>query len=132
MPDGYVDILSYTAQGDACLILPTLNHAINIWPIVRTMFREAHNERDLALTKTGIVCKDTQTVLKLWVPYDVDPTMPMDYPHDFAWHCKYLSVWYSPREVRHIVERRRRDFSVRDWGDVEASRVISERAGRGA
>lgn len=132
MLDGYLDLVSETSHGDTCLVLPTLLHALAVWPIVRTMFSERHDELDLAFTKTAIVCKDTQTVLKLWVPYGLDPTMPMDYPHAFAGHCLYMSVWYTRKELRPIIADRRTSFSIRERGDIEATRAIYKRAGRRA
>ena len=132
MPDGYLDLVSYTAHGDTCLVLPTLGHAVAIWPVVRTMFRERHDERDLALTKASIVCKDTQTVMRLWVPYERDPTMQMDYPIAFGDYCTYLSVWYTPKELKRIADARLTSFRGRERGQIEATRALYKRAGRRA
>lgn len=83
---GFMDVLSLSAQQDTCLVLPSLRHAIELWPKYREALTEVHNGR-LHRTKTGVALFKTKTLLRLWVPYERDPTMPMDWPRlreDFA------------------------------------------------
>ena len=76
---GVIDILSISALRDTCVVLPTLKHAIALWPKYRKVIQESHGERNVVLTKTSVVMARTKTALRLWVPYSRDPTMPLDW-----------------------------------------------------
>lgn len=74
------DVISETLQRDTAVVLPTLPHAIHWKAILNQAFKE-HVPNDLLnLTKTAIVCRATATVMRLWVPYAREPTMPLDRP----------------------------------------------------
>lgn len=72
------DVLTVGSQRDACVVLPNLQSALHWWPKIVTMFEEAHGPDNLRRTKTAIVMR--RTVVRLWVPYEKEPTMPMDTP----------------------------------------------------
>lgn len=73
---GMQDILSYGSSEDTCLVLPTLRHAVAIWPDVIAMFKDRHS--DIVTTRTALISRSSRTFLRLWVPYDREPTMPAD------------------------------------------------------
>lgn len=79
---GVMDIISIASQRDTILLLPTLNHAVEVgwWKVLGTAFSERHGEQWITQTRTNIVMRRTHTTLSLWVPYVREPTMPMDIP----------------------------------------------------
>lgn len=103
---GVMDVISISAQHDTCLVLPTLRHAIALWPRYFTAVEDRHvwaiggGHRPFKATqrtKTAIVMTDTKTALRLWVPYQRDPTMPMDWEINRR-HYILISP-YSRRDV---------------------------------
>lgn len=74
---GFCDLASISAQRDTCLVLPTLSHAFWLWLYYREFCCEYHNP--FYKTKTGVAFQDTRTQLRLWVPYEREPTMVMDF-----------------------------------------------------
>lgn len=77
---GVLDVVSISAQRYTCLVLPTLEHAISLWPYYQWAVTDAHPNH-YHKTKTAIGMTDTKTILRLWVPYTLQPTMPMDWDH---------------------------------------------------
>lgn len=75
---GFVDLASISAQRDTCLVLPTLSHAFWLWLYYREFVAERHLGH-FYKSKTSLVMQDTHTILRLWVPYEREPTMPMDW-----------------------------------------------------
>lgn len=84
------DVLSIGTQRDSCVVLPTLNHAAYWWPRIHDMF--ADRQRVMRV-KTGLVLQQSHMIIRLWVPYNLDPTAPMDFEHDFVYYCDYLLLW---------------------------------------
>lgn len=76
---GYADLASISAQRNTCLVLPTLSHAIALWPLYREYVQSKHKYTHSA--RTGLAMQDTRTMLRLWVPYEREPTQPMDNPY---------------------------------------------------
>jgi hypothetical protein len=74
---GFMDLRSHAALHDTCLVLPSLNHAFHLWLYYREFAVEGH--KSFYKTKTGVALRDTRTQLRLWVPYEREPTMPMDH-----------------------------------------------------
>ena len=85
-----MDVVSIASHRNTCLVLPTLGHAVALWPRYRAL---VHSKMEyLASTKTLLLLRDTHTVLRLWVPYEREPTMPMDQPvarHGFKFVSPY-------------------------------------------
>jgi len=107
--EGILDVISQAAYRDTCYVLPTLNHAIEWWRVVRTAAVEIHEEANpgcVAHTETACIFRCNNRVLRYWVPYERDPTKPMDFPHEFKFHCDYMSPWFYPREMKDLVEFR--------------------------
>jgi hypothetical protein len=75
-----LDVISYSAQRDTIVVLPTLRHAIHWWPIIIQAGKDTH--KHCTNTRTAVIFQDTHTIIRLWVPYARQPTMPMDYPAD--------------------------------------------------
>ncbi len=88
---GFLDIVSYFSQRDCCVVMPSLKHAIYFWPQITEYIKLRHGgDKYVVNTRTAVVSRRTQTALRLWVPYEPDPTMPMDFEHDFKYRCDYL------------------------------------------
>lgn len=99
----FMEVYSMVLYKDACVVLPTFDHALVYWPIYRTMFRDMHDVDMVGTTKTAIVSKRTHTALRLWVPYTRDPTMPMDFHGDmFRERCDFVSPYYTTKELKRI------------------------------
>ena len=77
-----LDVISIGAQRDTIVVLPTLPHAIHWWPIIQQAFANNQKRIPPTNTRTAIVCRETKTSTRLWVPYAREPTMPMDIIHD--------------------------------------------------
>lgn len=84
MTTSVLDVVSVGAQRDCIVVLPTLPHALRWWPVVIGAIKTHHREGTVHVTRTAVVCKDTKTVTRLWVPYAREPTMPMDVVRDRA------------------------------------------------
>lgn len=76
-----LDVISISAQRDAIVVLPTLRHAIHWWPRIIVAAKDKHGSKAIT-TRTAIVFHDTKTLVRLWVPYGREPTMPMDIARD--------------------------------------------------
>lgn len=76
---GVMDVVSAANEQNAVLVLPTLRHAIALWPRYREAFKDRHGPL-ARMTKTAVALGTTGTTLRLWVPYARDPSMPMDHP----------------------------------------------------
>jgi hypothetical protein len=87
-----LDTVSLSAQHDTVVVLPTHRHAIALWPEYIRAIRERHDEA-VTNTRTAIIMHRTRTVLRLWIPYNRDPSMPMDVERerrDFVMVTPYL------------------------------------------
>lgn len=76
---GVMDVVSLAAQHDTCVVFPTHQHAIDLWPRYRQAVIDRHGRPYVKPTKTAIYMGRTGTTLRLWIPYDREPTQPMDY-----------------------------------------------------
>jgi len=97
---GILDTVSLLANHDVSYVLPTLDHALAWWRIVRTAINETHGVHCVTNTKTACVTRCNHRALRLWVPYERDPEMPMDFPHRFRHLCDFVSPYYTRREMR--------------------------------
>jgi hypothetical protein len=86
----FSDILSVGTQRDACVVLPTLDHAVYWWPRVYDMFSDRQN---VIRTKTGLALKGSHTAIRLWTPYAHEPTQPFDFIHPDVFTYDYLLLW---------------------------------------
>jgi len=77
---GFLDVASISAQRNTCIVLPTLGHALDLWPLYQVFVIRQHPNH-FHRTKTAVSFTDTKTFLRLWVPYAKEPTMPMDWAH---------------------------------------------------
>ena len=102
MPDGFIDIVGAFAQRDVCLVLPSLEHAVWWWPEYQECIARRHGIDWINFTKTNIISKKTHTSLRLWVPYSLDPTMPMDFIHAHVFRVEYMSTYYTGRELHEV------------------------------
>lgn len=90
-----VDVLSVSALRDSCVVLPTLEHAVEWWNRVKLMIDNA--EPNCLHTRTAIVRRRSNTALRLWVPFE-RRDMPMDFDHNFVYRCDYLLLYgLSPK-----------------------------------
>lgn len=85
------DVLSLSAQRDCCVVLPTLDHAVRWWDQIKQMIEAT--EPDTLHTKTAIIRRRSGTALRLWVPYSLDPTFPMDFIHEDVFRFDYLCLF---------------------------------------
>lgn len=74
---GLLDVRSSAWQQHTCLVLPTLGHALDLWPLYVAVTARGHSGTQT--TKTILIMRDTHTYLRLWVPYEREPTQPMDW-----------------------------------------------------
>lgn len=102
---GYLDVYSHAIRRDTCIVFPNLDIAIPTWLILRTMMAEKLTVGNVTITKTSVVDRFHHTALRMWVPYEADPTQPMDFPHKFKYNCDYMSMFYTSKELRRIAER---------------------------
>jgi hypothetical protein len=98
---GVLDVVSMVNNHDTAFVLPTLQH-IDLWRVVRTAVNEIHGKDCVTNTKTACVLRCNHKALRLWVPYEPDPTMPMDFRHKFVFFCDYVSPFYYPNELRRL------------------------------
>ncbi len=84
------DVLSVATRHDACVVLPTLLHATYWWPRVQDMMED---RQEVKRTKTSLFLNGSKTIVRLWVPYSLDPTMPMDFIHEAVFTFDYLLLW---------------------------------------
>jgi hypothetical protein len=99
---GVLDVISISTQGRACLVLPTLQHAIALWPKYTEALEERYGEGRIRRTKTArIMPLSRGATLRLWVPYERDPTMPMDY-----WELRSGWQMVSPYLARDVLPER--------------------------
>lgn len=87
---GMLDVRSWSTTHDACVVLPTIEHAIEWWPRIQEML---HATQPIIRTKTSINMSKSYTSLRLWVPYGLTPTQPMDFIHPFVFQCDYLLLF---------------------------------------
>jgi hypothetical protein len=95
-----LDIVSIASQvSHVCLVLPTLDHATALWPVFLGAIRDRHGGKLFMKTsKTSTFMFATQTVLRLWVPYEREPTMWMDWHHE---RSQFITVSvYSRKDGR--------------------------------
>lgn len=94
------DCLSIAAQQDCVFILPTLPHAIVLWKSMLDAAVDRYTEEELHRAKTHIFFRPTGKVMRLWVPYEREPTMYMDserWRKERAW---YYMTPYHRGDVR--------------------------------
>lgn len=90
------DVLSVTAnKRDCCIVLPTLEHATEWWPRVQDMMED---RQTVKRSKTSLYLMQTHNIVRLWVPYSLDPTMPMDFIHEGVFEFDYLLLWGLSRK----------------------------------
>jgi hypothetical protein len=87
-----LDVLSAGTRRDSCVVLPTHDHAVQWWTRIIDMFEDSQSGM-IMRTKTAIILKGSQTAVRLWVPYEPDPTQPMDFVHEFVFRCDYLLLY---------------------------------------
>lgn len=97
---GVIDIVSMLNRRDTAYVLPTLPHALQWWRIVRTAINEHHGSDCVTNTKTACVTKCNHRALRLWVPYEEDPTQPMDFDIAFKYNCDFASPFFYENELR--------------------------------
>jgi hypothetical protein len=85
------DVRSLSALRDSCVVLPSLDHALWWWLEIKVMIDDA--EPDCLHTKTAIIRRRSGTALRLWVPYEPEPTFPMDFIHDDVFRFDYLCLF---------------------------------------
>ena len=100
---GIHDVITMAGHRDTAYVLPTLPHALQWWRIVRTAMEESHGRACVTHTKTACVTRCNHRALKLWVPYEPDPTEPMDFPHHFKYNCDFISPFFYPNELKALV-----------------------------
>lgn len=84
------DLLSISAVRDSCVLLPTLDHAVQWWSAIIEMID--HREPNILRTRTSVVRRRSGHALRLWVP-NRDREMPMEYEHEFVYHCDYILLY---------------------------------------
>jgi hypothetical protein len=78
---GVLDIISIASQQNACIVYPTHGHALAHWPIVREAMFDRHDRERVKPSRTSLLMWRTKTLLRLWVPYEREPTRAMDWEH---------------------------------------------------
>ena|SRR5215831_18914739 len=94
---GVMDVVSEVSQRDVCLVFPTLPSALAQWPTFISVLSEKHASGCVAKTRTAIVTRCNHRALRLWVPYEPEPTMPMDSSRR-GFHL--MSTYFSDKEMR--------------------------------
>jgi hypothetical protein len=101
------DTISLVVQRkNACLVLPTLPHVLNVWPEYCEAFKDAFGE--VKVTRTAIVVPPVVGLLRLWVPYgDVamksgKPVQPMDWEPNRRGFT-FVSPYYTRKELARLV-----------------------------
>jgi len=84
------DVLAIGVIHDCCVVLPTLDHAWMWWPSIVRMFED---RQPCEVTKTAIYGQKTNTIIRLWVPYEPHPVAPMDFIHPFVFRAQYLDLY---------------------------------------
>ena len=79
-----LDVISIASQHDSCIVFPTHDHAIALWPTIRQAMFDRHDRERVKPSKTALFMYRTRTTLRLWVPYERQPTQVMDYPEQRA------------------------------------------------
>lgn len=90
---GVLDVISYATQQRICLVLPTLLHAIELWPRYTDALEERAGTTIIKRTKTARIVVGTPGILRLWVPYEREPTQPMDF-HQVRAGWDFISPYY--------------------------------------
>ena len=85
------DVKTYAQLRDLCVVLPTLEHAVHWWPRVIEMME--NSQPHIIRTKTAIICRMTKTAIRLWVPYELSPTQPMDFDRPENPNFDYLCLY---------------------------------------
>jgi hypothetical protein len=107
---GCSDVLSISAQHDACVVFPTFQHALHWWPIYRNWFDEAHGTDCTYKSKTAIVTRCNHRALRLWVPVSTrgrttEAEIPMDYrPDRLSGKWWFFSQYFHRADLRDLVE----------------------------
>lgn len=73
------EVLSNLYWHDTCVVLPSLGHAIEWWPRVKEATETRYHRGLVVTTKSAIVVRKLHRVLRLWVPYEPEPTLPLDW-----------------------------------------------------
>lgn len=77
---GIEDIASAITYRSCALVLPTLDIAVFWWwPKIIRCLVDRHTQPAIVVTRTAITSRLTHTTLRLWVPYEPEPTMPLDW-----------------------------------------------------
>lgn len=87
-----LDVLAFATNRDTCVVLPTLDHAVFWWPRISDML-DAYQPGLVNKSKTARFLQGTNTILRLWVPYEREPTQPMDFEANFKYRCDYLDLY---------------------------------------
>jgi hypothetical protein len=87
-----LDVLSASVNRDFCVVLPTLNHAVYWWYHIDKMFND-YQPGLVVTTKTARFLRGSNIAVRLWVPYQPEPTQPMDFMHGFKTRCDYLNLY---------------------------------------
>lgn len=85
------DVKTYGLQRDVCVVLPTLDHAVFWWSRIILMMEDA--QPNILRTKTALVLRRTQTAIRLWVPYELEPTQPFDHRGEWIYQFDYLLLY---------------------------------------
>lgn len=74
-----MDVVSIASQMNACVVFPTHDHAIHYWPRYKRAIQDQHEYRRVKTSRTSLYMFRTHTLLRMWIPYEREPTRAMDY-----------------------------------------------------
>lgn len=95
------ELMSLAHRENACLVLPSLDHALVLWKRVVDLYGATHRADRLHVSHTGIGCWEAHRILRLWVPYPLDPTMPLDWPNERkGFRLVTFNHYYTKGELR--------------------------------
>jgi hypothetical protein len=63
---GFWDVMSHASQHDTCVVFPTSEHAIALWPDYVLFAQDRFDH--IVNTRIRVVLRDTHTVMRWWVP----------------------------------------------------------------
>jgi hypothetical protein len=97
--DSLLDIVGSAHRQPTCLVVPTLSHALVKWTTMGHIYRDHHNGAPFTSTKTAFQCRTHYGLLRLWCPYEREPTMPLDWAV-YRRGFKLMSTYYTEEELR--------------------------------